>query len=79
MSEDQLSRIFTPFYTSGKADGTGLGLALARKWVMAHGGTIVCQSESGHGTRFTITLPVIPHQFATGSPRTENTVASFTF
>lgn len=76
MSDDQLSRIFTPFYTSGKADGTGLGLALARKWVMAHGGTIVCQSEIGQGTRFTITLPIIPDQSTADKARTENTVAS---
>lgn len=79
MSEDQLSRIFTPFYTSGKADGTGLGLALARKWVMAHGGTIVCQSEVGHGTRFTITLPVIPHQKDEETPNSENTVATIAY
>jgi signal transduction histidine kinase len=75
MTTDQLSRIFTPFYTSGKADGTGLGLALARKWVMAHGGTITCQSEVGSGTRFTIALPVIPDQ-SEASPVVENTVAS---
>ncbi len=68
MTNDQLSRIFTPFYTSGKADGTGLGLALARKWIMAHGGTITCQSIVGQGTRFTIDLPVIPDQAPSQAP-----------
>ncbi len=78
MTEDQLSRIFTPFYTSGKADGTGLGLALARKWVMAHGGTITCQSQIGNGTKFTIALPIIPHQVEAPSA-VENSVASTPF
>ncbi len=78
MSDDQLLRIFTPFYTSGKADGTGLGLALARKWVMAHGGTITCQSQVGIGTKFTITLPIIPHQVDL-STAVENNVASTPF
>lgn len=76
MSPDQLSRIFTPFYTSGKADGTGLGLALARKWVMAHGGTISCQSEVGAGTRFIIALPLIPYRNEIAESDVENNVAS---
>jgi PAS domain S-box-containing protein len=70
MTSDQLSRIFTPFYTSGKADGTGLGLALARKWIMAHGGVISCQSRIGEGTRFTIELPMIPDQTPVTAPDT---------
>ena len=76
MTNDQLSRIFTPFYTSGKADGTGLGLALARKWVMAHGGTITCQSAVDFGTTFRINLPLIPDQTPSQQDVGEISVAS---
>jgi two-component system, NtrC family, sensor kinase len=56
---DQLSRIYDPFFTTkaiGK--GTGLGLSIAYGIVQEHGGTISCDSQVGHGTRFTIRLPL---------------------
>jgi PAS domain S-box-containing protein len=57
ISPEELPRIFNPFYTHGKATGTGLGLSLCRKWVSAHRGEITCTSEPGQGAVFTITLP----------------------
>jgi signal transduction histidine kinase len=57
MTPEVLSKIFRPFYTT-RPGGNGLGLATARRIVQAHGGRIDVQSEPGHGTKFTISLPV---------------------
>jgi signal transduction histidine kinase len=55
-------RIFQEFQQagseSGKPQGTGLGLALAKKFVEMHGGRIWLESEVGKGSTFTFTLPV---------------------
>lgn len=49
-------RIFEPFYT-GRARGTGLGLAVARRIVEGHGGTIRAGNHPGGGAVFTVRLP----------------------
>ncbi len=51
-------RIFEPFFTT-KARGTGLGLAVARRVIEEHGGTITLMSETGKGATFTIKLPLL--------------------
>lgn len=56
ISKDVLSKIFLPFYTT-KAHGTGLGLSLVQKIVLAHNGRIEVQDVESGGTRFTVTLP----------------------
>lgn len=55
--EPHQRHIFEPFYT-GRADGTGLGLALARGIVNEHFGDISFTSRAGVGTSFVITLPM---------------------
>lgn len=58
--EDLKSAIFEPFVTTKPSgEGTGLGLALAQKIVLDHGGDIAVQSAAGAGTRVTVTLPLI--------------------
>lgn len=49
--------LFQPFVTHGKAHGTGLGMAIAKSMVEAHGGTISFETETGKGTAFTIEVP----------------------
>ena len=57
ISSHQLERLYQPFYTT-KAQGTGLGLCLARKYVRAHGGDLNVVSQPGKGTEIMIMLPV---------------------
>jgi signal transduction histidine kinase len=52
--------IFQPFVTFGKADGTGLGLAVVQKIVLDHGGEVGVESTSSQGTTFKLSLPVAP-------------------
>ena len=53
-------RIFVPFQRLHTADaygGTGIGLAVVRRIVERHGGTVIARGEPGHGSRFEIDLP----------------------
>jgi len=51
-------RIGEPFLTHGKKHGTGLGMAMVKKVVGEHGGTIEVESEPGAGTKVRVTLPL---------------------
>lgn len=57
--EEILPTIFEPFVTHGKSGGTGLGMAIARAVVEAHGGTIRVESTVGQGSTFWIVLPKV--------------------
>ena len=57
---DVLPRIFDVFMTHGKPNGTGLGLAMAKSVVEAHGGTIRVESIVGEGSYFEIEIPQVP-------------------
>lgn len=58
IAQDRINKIFTAGYTTkGVGVGTGLGLAISEKIIQKHKGTITVNSELGHGSEFTITIP----------------------
>ena len=62
---DQFDKIFNSFYqvdssSTREYGGAGLGLAIVRSFVEGHGGVVRVASEMGHGSRFTLVLPVQP-------------------
>jgi two-component system, sporulation sensor kinase E len=57
ISQEQIARIFEPFYTT-KKKGSGLGLMIVQRIVRAHGGKIEVESHVGQGTTFRIRLPL---------------------
>lgn len=63
--EADRERVFRPFFTT-KDHGTGLGLALAQKMVVAHGGRIELESAEGLGSLFRVLLP---HRERRAAPR----------
>ncbi len=52
------AKIFEPFVTHGKSSGTGLGMAIAKSVIEAHGGAITLQSTVGVGTTVELSVPV---------------------
>jgi signal transduction histidine kinase len=62
IAPEDLEAVFEEFRQVGaaekRAEGTGLGLALARKFIELHGGRIWVKSQIGAGSTFTFTLPV---------------------
>jgi signal transduction histidine kinase len=62
MTGEQLGRLFQAFSqadvsTSKRFGGTGLGLALSRKFCQLMGGDLTVESEPGKGSTFTVILP----------------------
>lgn len=64
IAPEDLPNVFTKFYQAKNADkassrGTGVGLALVKALVEAHGGRVFAESAVGEGTRFTVELPAV--------------------
>jgi signal transduction histidine kinase len=56
MAPDHLERVFEPFYTT-KPNGTGMGLAICRSIISAHGGRLWAEANEPRGAAFQFTLP----------------------
>lgn len=59
---DQMEHLFSPFVSTKKSRGTGLGLPVSQKILNEHGGRILVESELEQGCRFTLELPANPPQ-----------------
>jgi len=56
ISQDNLDRLFQPLFTT-KAKGQGFGLAVCKRLIEAHGGSIIAESRFGEGSTFTVKIP----------------------
>ena len=56
---NKIKNLFEPFYTSGKKEGTGLGLDFCKKTMESFDGKIECESEIGKFTKFILNFPKI--------------------
>jgi two-component system nitrogen regulation sensor histidine kinase NtrY len=57
IAPEHIDRIFDPYFTTRK-EGTGLGLAMTKKIVLVHGGSITAAGHEGEGVTFEIRLPL---------------------
>ncbi len=55
---EHIFEVFQRLHSRSEYEGTGIGLAICRKITDRHAGSIVAKSREGHGTTFTVTLPV---------------------
>jgi PAS domain S-box-containing protein len=74
ISAEDLKKLFKPFVQldsslTRQQAGTGLGLALVQRLIQLHGGSIEVESNPGRGSRFTVTLSMLPDDIVQGRGR----------
>ena len=57
INKENMKKLFTPFFTT-KAQGMGVGLAICKRFVESHNGSIRVESEEGKGSIFTVVLHI---------------------
>ncbi|HEV8642416.1 MAG TPA: ATP-binding protein [Methylomirabilota bacterium] len=68
MTEEVRHRVFEPFFTTKGEKGSGLGLSVMYGIIVRHGGEVDVESRPGHGSAFTIRLPVAREPVAPPAP-----------
>ena len=59
IDEDNINKIWKPFYSTKGNHGTGIGLYICKRIIEGHNGEIICNSILNKGSTFTIKLPII--------------------
>ena len=67
ISQENLSKVFDPFFSTKSQKGSGLGLSVSYGIIKNHGGRVDVESREGEGTRFSIYLPVVSGEVLTES------------
>ncbi len=71
---EQVDRLFETFYTT-KPQGMGMGLAISRSIIEAHGGSLWAEPNQGLGAAFLFSLPAAPEQLGEGGPAAVDTMS----
>jgi signal transduction histidine kinase len=77
IAQEDLDKIFEPFYTRGKSSGTGLGLAIVKQIIDAHGAKISCVSSEIHGTEFIMLFERVEPAVPTGQEQVATNYDNF--